>query len=291
MKKIGYFLFSFLPIITILSLQIILMIPLAAIVYMSKATTNLCADTPRPFSAILKEVSQIIASQNFSYGFSVLFAICGIIIFTIWYVGQFRRNDLTHTHVSFQRTAFSLLLIVPGLQLCSGILTSTVSLFFPSWLEQYQKLLEAAGMTEQHLSILLILYSILLGPIEEELVFRGVTLSSAKKALPFWLANCLQAALFGIFHLNYIQGIYAFFIGLVLGYVTYRSGSLLYSILLHMLFNAYGTLISRLLPSEQSVFYLFFIPVSFALLIVGIQIFLKATKANTANAHAKDLYE
>lgn len=291
MKKIGYFVFSFLPMITILSLQVILMFPLAAIVYLSKATTNLCADTPRSFSALLKEVSQIIASQNFSNSFSVLFAICGIIIFTIWYVGQFRERDLTATPVSFQRTAFSLLLMVPGLQLCSGMLTSMVSLFFPSWLEQYQKLIEAAGLTEQQLSILLILYSILLGPIEEELVFRGVTLSSAKKALPFWLANGLQAALFGIFHLNYIQGIYAFFIGLVLGYVAYTSGSLLYSILLHMLFNTFGTLVSRLLPSEQSVFYLFFVPVSFALLIIGIRLFQKTTKANAAITHTKDLHE
>ncbi|MFQ7713992.1 MAG: type II CAAX prenyl endopeptidase Rce1 family protein [Agathobacter rectalis] len=44
----------------------------------------------------------------------------------------------------------------------------------------------------------------------------------ARKALPFALANLMQAALFGLFHLNWIQGIYAFALGIVLGYVRTR---------------------------------------------------------------------
>ena len=52
----------------------------------------------------------------------------------------------------------------------------------------------------------------------------------------------MQAALFGLFHLNWIQGIYAFALGIVLGYVCERGGSIYYSMGLHLLFNLWGTL-------------------------------------------------
>ena len=109
----------------------------------------------------------------------------------------------------------------------------------PDWLDQYNQLFESSGITD--LTFLTILYSVILAPICEELIFRGVTMRCARKALPFWLANIMQAALFGLFHLNWIQGIYAFALGIVLGYVCERGGSIYYSMGLHLLFNLWGT--------------------------------------------------
>ena len=62
---------------------------------------------------------------------------------------------------------------------------------------------------------MLAVYTIILAPVGEELVFRGLTYRFARKALPFWGANILQAALFGVMHLNLFQGLYAFFLGTV----------------------------------------------------------------------------
>ena len=52
--------------------------------------------------------------------------------------------------------------------------------------------------------------------------------------------------------MNMIQGIYAFCLGLVLGYVCNRGGSIYYSLLLHMLFNFWGTVLSGLIPFGDS---------------------------------------
>ena len=57
-------------------------------------------------------------------------------------------------------------------------------------------------------SLILVLYSVLIGPVCEELIFRGLTLKYAKRAMPFWVANFLQALLFGVFHMNMIQDVY-----------------------------------------------------------------------------------
>ena len=40
----------------------------------------------------------------------------------------------------------SIILLIPGMQFFSGYLTSAVSLLFPNWLSQYEKLMETAGL-------------------------------------------------------------------------------------------------------------------------------------------------
>ena len=64
---------------------------------------------------------------------------------------------------------------------------------------------------------MVIFATVCLAPIGEELVFRGLTMKYAEKAFGrFWAANLLQAFLFGVIHMNWVQGVYAFFGGLVL---------------------------------------------------------------------------
>ena len=54
---------------------------------------------------------------------------------------------------------------------------------------------------------LAILYSLVLSPISEEMIFRGIIGENLKRLTGhFWLANFIQAALFGVFHGNIIQG-------------------------------------------------------------------------------------
>lgn len=81
------------------------------------------------------------------------------------------------------------------------------------------------------------LYTVLLGPAAEELIFRGAIFDRLYLVFPFWLANVLQAALFGVYHGDVIQGIYAFLFGLLLGAVHHVGGSIWNNILTHILFN------------------------------------------------------
>ena len=73
----------------------------------------------------------------------------------------------------------------------------------------------------------------------------------ARQSLPFWGANILQAILFGILHGNWLQGCYAAALGLLLGVVCEKGGSIYYSILLHILFNLWGTVLSELLSGVE----------------------------------------
>ncbi|NLL75823.1 MAG: CPBP family intramembrane metalloprotease [Clostridiales bacterium] len=140
----------------------------------------------------------------------------------------------------------AMLLCMAGLQYtCSGLLM-VLSNLAPDMLTGYVQLLESSGLN--NLEPGTVIATVIFAPIGEELLFRGLTLSFAKKLTSkFWIANLLQATCFGIFHANIIQGIYAAIMGLVFGYVAEKYKSLYAAILLHALVNFCGTIISGLL--------------------------------------------
>ena len=138
-----------------------------------------------------------------------------------------------------------LVFLMVGMQYISTYLIAIMAAINPSWLLAYENLMENAGFG--NVTFVLALYSVLVAPISEELIFRGVTLRYAAKAMPFFLANIFQAFLFGLFHGNVVQGAYAFVVGLFCGYVCMKGGSIYLSILFHMLFNLWGTFASDFL--------------------------------------------
>lgn len=243
MKRIGYFFFSFLPLLVSFGIQIIATIPCMGLSYMHMCISNIQSGGKVGYEEFMSQLTSAWSGTNFVAFVSVMFSLCTILTFGFWYSGQFHGNlKQSPKHFAKPLPLVGLILSVPGLQFLSSIMTSLSSMLFPGWMDFYQKLMEESGLSGDP-SRLMILYAVLLGPIGEELIFRGVTLASAKKAFPFWAANLLQAVFFGVFHLNVIQGIYAFFIGLFLGYVCEKGGSIYLSIFLHILFNAWGTLI------------------------------------------------
>ena len=76
------------------------------------------------------------------------------------------------------------------------------------------------------------------GPLAEELVFRGIIQTRLLRAMPPWTAVVLQAALFGIIHGTPIQIVYALLLGLALGFLRSRTGSILPGFAAHAAFNA-----------------------------------------------------
>ncbi len=83
-------------------------------------------------------------------------------------------------------------------------------------------------------------------PLMEEYVFRR---SIMDRLLPFGERSALlcSALAFGLFHSSVNQAIYAFLLGLVFGYVYFRTGRLRYSVALHILVNGLSTLVLPML--------------------------------------------
>lgn len=84
---------------------------------------------------------------------------------------------------------------------------------------------------------LYVLCVVIIPPVVEELMFRGMVLQGLRR-FGDGFAVVASAALFGLYHGNLAQTVFAFFCGLVMGFVVVRTNSLLPSILIHALNNA-----------------------------------------------------
>lgn len=281
MKKTGQFFFTFVPLLLAVGLQLILS-------FFSIGITGLweliwyqgSADVSA--SDMFTDLFGVWSSEQFNTGIMIIFAIMCIAIYGIWYYACYNGTYVAKPRNIFHPlSVLGIVMLVPGAQFLSTYLISFVSSIFPHWLEAYEQLMETAGLDDK-LTFSLLLYSVILAPFSEELIFRGITMRQAQKVLPFWAVNLMQAFLFGVFHMNMIQGIYAFFLGLILGYLCEKSGSIYNSILMHLLFNFFGTVLSPYFNIGDSVFSVIFWFVFGALMTTaGIFIFTKGARKCT----------
>ncbi|MDE7313308.1 MAG: CPBP family intramembrane metalloprotease [Eubacterium sp.] len=273
MKRIGRILFCLLPLILTIILQNLVTVPICGITAMAVLFKN--RGTNLPFAELINELLSLWSTAPFVIFVSMTYAIAALFIFGYWYRKKFARSqERVAVRSAFNPwIVFSLLLLSVGLQYVISYLMNFIGVLRPDWMQSYTELIDSAGIGT--LSPLMLFYALIVAPISEELVFRGVTLGYAKKALPVAGAVCLQAVLFGIFHLNMIQGIYAAFLGLFIGYLHEAGGSVVIPMLFHAFFNSFGTLAGAgmFYHIEQPFFFLLWLTVGVLLTYAGIFLF------------------
>ncbi|MEG0693399.1 MAG: CPBP family intramembrane glutamic endopeptidase, partial [Oscillospiraceae bacterium] len=81
---------------------------------------------------------------------------------------------------------------------------------------------------------------VFLGPIVEELLFRGLIFKQAEKIKNGLFPTILSAILFGIFHMEFVQSVYTLIMGLALGFIYQMTRSLVLVCYLHILNNFFA---------------------------------------------------
>lgn len=116
--------------------------------------------------------------------------------------------------------------------------------FLPNWLES-----TFSNMEGSWLGILAIA---IVGPILEEILFRGAITSELLKAYSPKKAIFFSALIFGIFHINPAQVLNAFLLGLLLAWLFYKTHSLIPGILIHILNNSLSVYFTRTYPEADT---------------------------------------
>ena len=86
--------------------------------------------------------------------------------------------------------------------------------------------------------VLFFLMLVLFAPVLEELICRGLVLGTLRARYGVTLAWLVSALFFGVMHLQPVQVINAFVVGLILGYVYISTDSLWSVMILHAMNNA-----------------------------------------------------
>ncbi len=103
-----------------------------------------------------------------------------------------------------------------------------------------------AVMEDQYaawLPVGLICYGVIT-PIAEEILFRGIIYNSVKRMFQLRSAMIISAALFGMYHGNTVQGIYAFVMGLLMAYMYEYFGDYRVPVAIHMVSNVLAYILS-----------------------------------------------
>lgn len=158
----------------------------------------------------------------------------------------FRESGFLATHGRFVFTAIA---ITPILY---AVVTVILSLLPEAWLDAYAEASAALNQT----GVIVVIATVLVAPIVEEIIFRGLILSRLHRVMPGWLAVLVSALVFGICHGQAVWMAYAFVLGVIFGFLALRSKSIWPSLAAHILFNGIGQC-AVYLPETESASILF----------------------------------
>ena len=136
-----------------------------------------------------------------------------------------------------------ILLVILAVALC----VSLNLLIGISGLEKYSKSYQEVANTLYSGGIVLELLTVgILGPICEELVFRGLMFRRLCGYMKPIIAVLVSALMFGIYHGNIVQGVYAFFLGMIMALCCQRFNTLWAPIVIHVAANITSVCITEI---------------------------------------------
>lgn len=186
--------------------------------------------------------------MNNSNLFSCLIYLMPGVVFLLWYYFAFvEKRGIKQTFYSHARrltpACFGWLILLGfAVQHVTSLIMVAINALMPSVMNEYTDMIESSGVSQY--SLLWVIATLILPPLVEEVIFRGLILQYLGRAgARFIVANLIQAVLFGIFHMNLVQGIYTALLGFLLGYLAYRYDSILAPMALHAIYNLFGTVL------------------------------------------------
>lgn len=148
----------------------------------------------------------------------------------------FRRMSFIQTFrvqpVQWKTLAATCVLFLPVFIL-SDELDRIMQHFFPMPLEWYQSMVDLVRFTSWPQTIAVLLAGVVFAALSEELLFRGLVQRTLEIVREPAAAIVSSSVLFALVHFNPWSSIQILFLGLVLGYIAWKSGSVFPSMIMH----------------------------------------------------------
>ena len=160
-----------------------------------------------------------------------------VVLLGLWLMAKLRKS----TFGAFTGIARPTKTPVLVLALAAGVAMSfwaTIAINMIPWPEaMVESYVESSASLTSQQPVIDFLAVVLMAPLVEELLFRGVIYDALCTFVPAGAAVVFQAMLFGSTHGTLLWILYSTLIGCVLGYVRKRTNSLWPCILMHSAFN------------------------------------------------------
>ena len=121
--------------------------------------------------------------------------------------------------------------------------------FLKRQLDHYDQLAQQLSPNASNLFLQLVALVVLI-PITEELLFRGIVQGTIARYVPRWINIILSSLVFAVFHGQFIQSSYVIFPSLALGFACAVTGSLVLPIMMHTVFNFLGSTVATFVAQD-----------------------------------------
>jgi len=192
------------------------------------------------FSANNEEYTQKIDAYNETFtdsaGSMLVGVLIGVVFLMLFFIKALPVKEIFKPHSKMKITTLMMLIVVlMGVQIPFMLIDPCVEWMFNLFGLTIQDAIDSATAGSKTLSMFL--YASFIGPIVEEIVYRGFAMHGLQRAgCGKVTAMVLSSMLFGIMHANPTQSVFAFFVGLVFSYAAIEYG-IGWSILLHITNN------------------------------------------------------
>lgn len=198
------------------------------------------------FSFIASSIAQSnevkVESVTSGFGYVIPYMICTFLLFIAIYFVYNKVNKIEFSAIkpNFKMKWHTYLIIIAiglislfGIQYFIGAVDNGLkAVGFP-----VQEGLSIINPTNAGTYILAVLLLALLPAIGEELMFRGMILHGLRTRFSDVVSVVLSALMFALMHTNLQQFVYPFLLGLIMGWIVLRTGSVISSMLVHFVNN------------------------------------------------------
>ena len=126
-----------------------------------------------------------------------------------------------------------------------------LEIYLSEWLDDFIPNWSGEQITNLQMNWLGLLSIVILGPVLEEVFYRGIVTRLLLRRYRPWAAILVSGLIFAIIHLNPAQFIPAFTSGIFYAWLYYRMRSLWPGILLHVLNNGFAAFMMRAFPEAE----------------------------------------
>lgn len=181
----------------------------------------------------------VVAGPYIYFVLGVLVKYCVIMILLKWFSNKANGENHKH-HLNRRSFAYAALMILAFRIIFDNSMTLWITnIPMPEFINDAFEELAISP-------IILILSVLVIAPIYEEIVFRGILLKGMAKKINPTLALVVSAFFFALVHMNIPQGINAFLLGLVIGFIYLNTGSIYLCMFAHFTNNFLALSLSSL---------------------------------------------
>ena len=194
-------------------------------------------------------VGLLIAFPGLGEDFMVLETILFAIMITPFFIFMFATGTSFKDFFGFHKVRFSTimwtLLYVILITPMSNFLNAVTALIFGNVAENV-----LSSTINEYPFVVMFLVIAVMGPVLEEMMFRGVFYRNFRKSGRLLSSVIVSALIFGLYHRNLNQFFYTTYVGVMFSLIDEASDSIWPSIIAHGIFNGYSVCLVYLLKGQ-----------------------------------------